>query len=140
MPNIYYLFILVFTIYILYTVIYIAYIYIYIYIYIYRVAQLVKNLLPGRRPRFDPWVGKIHWKRKWQPTPVFLPGEFYGHRSWAGYSSWGCKELDTTEWLIFTIFIYKYGMHLDIYIKALLSHIWYLNFLLENKFWNDIIF
>ena len=37
------------------------------------------------------------WRRKWQPTPVFLPGEFYGQRSLVGYSPWGCKELDMTE-------------------------------------------
>ena len=53
------------------------------------------------RPRFSPWVGKIPWKRKWQPTPVFLPGRFHGRRSLVGYSPWGCKELDTTEWLLF---------------------------------------
>ena len=50
-----------------------------------------------RRPRFNPWSGKISWSRKWQPTPVFLPGKFYGHRSLVGYSPWGCKESDTTE-------------------------------------------
>ena len=44
-----------------------------------------------RRPGFDPWVGKIPWRRAWQPTPVFLPGEFHGQRSLAGYSSWGCR-------------------------------------------------
>ena len=43
------------------------------------------------------WVGKIPWRRKWQPTPVFLPGKSYGQRSLAGYSSWDCKELDTIE-------------------------------------------
>ena len=41
------------------------------------------------RPRFDPWVRKIPWKRKWQPTPVLLPGKFHGQRSLVGYSSWG---------------------------------------------------
>ena len=46
---------------------------------------------------FDPWVGKIPWRRKWQPTPVFLPGEFHGQRSLVGYSLWGHKELNTTE-------------------------------------------
>ena len=40
------------------------------------------------RPRFDPWVGKIPWRRKWQPTPVFLSGKSHGQRSLAGYSSW----------------------------------------------------
>ena len=37
------------------------------------------------------------WSRKWQPTLVFLPGKFYGQKSLAGYSPWGCTELDTTE-------------------------------------------
>ena len=54
------------------------------------------------RCRFNPWVRKIPWRRKWQPTPVFLPGEFHGQRSLVGYSPWGCKESDTTEWLTFT--------------------------------------
>ena len=38
------------------------------------------------RPRFNSWVRKIPWRREWQPTPVFLPGEFQGQRSLAGYS------------------------------------------------------
>ena len=46
---------------------------------------------------FDPWVGKIPWRRKWPPTPGFLPGESHGQRSLGGYSPWGCKESDTTE-------------------------------------------
>ena len=50
-----------------------------------------------RRCDFDPWVGKIPWKRKWQPTPVFLPGKFHGQKSLTGYSSWGHKESDTTD-------------------------------------------
>ena len=41
------------------------------------------------------------WRRKWQPTPVLLPGESHGGRSLVGYSPWGCKELDTTERLHF---------------------------------------
>ena len=41
--------------------------------------------------------GKIPWRRKWKPTPVFLPGEFRGQRSLAGYSLWGHKESNTTE-------------------------------------------
>ena len=43
---------------------------------------MVKNL----PTMFDPWVGKIPWRRKWQPTPVFLLGEFHEQRSLAGYS------------------------------------------------------
>ena len=50
-----------------------------------------------KRLRFDPWVRKIPWKRKWQPTPVFLAGEFDGQRSLAGYNPWGGKESDTPE-------------------------------------------
>ena len=46
---------------------------------------------------FDPWVGKIPWRRKGQPAPVFLPGKFHGQRSLAGYSPGGCKELDMTQ-------------------------------------------
>ena len=50
-----------------------------------------------KRCRFDPWVGKIPWRRTWQPTPVFLPGESHGQRTLAGYSTWCHKESDTTE-------------------------------------------
>ena len=52
-----------------------------------------------RRHGFDPWVRKIPWRRKWQPAPIFLPRESHGPRSLAGYSPWGCKELDMAEWL-----------------------------------------
>ena len=45
------------------------------------------------------------WRRKWQPTPVFFPGKSHGWRSLVGYSAWGRKESDTTEWLQFTHFI-----------------------------------
>ena len=50
-----------------------------------------------RRPRLNPWVGKIPWRRAWQPTPIFLPGEFHGQWSLAGYSPWACHITDTTE-------------------------------------------
>ena len=43
---------------------------------------------------FDPCVGKIPWRRKWQPTPVFLPGAFYGQRSLVGYRPWDRKRVD----------------------------------------------
>ena len=49
--------------------------------------------LQCRRPRFDPWVGKISWRRKWQPTPVFLPGEFHWQRTLAGYTPWGSQRV-----------------------------------------------
>ena len=57
-----------------------------------------------RRPRFYLWVGKMPWRREWVPTPVFLPGEFYGQRSLVGYSPWGCKQSDSTEQLTFSFF------------------------------------
>ena len=55
------------------------------------------------RPGFDIWVGKIPWRRKWQPTPVFLSGESHGQMSLAGYSPWGCKLPDTMEWLTLSL-------------------------------------
>jgi len=48
------------------------------------------------RRGFNPWVRKIPWRKAWQPTPVFLPGESHGQRSLACYSSW-VTESDTTE-------------------------------------------
>ena len=64
-------------------------------------GSVVKNLPASvgkhKRCRFDSWVRKIPWKRKWQPTIVFLPGKFHGQRSLIGYSPRGGEELDTTE-------------------------------------------
>ena len=51
-----------------------------------------------KRCGLEPWV-EIPWRRAWQPTPVFLPGESHGKGSLAGRSSWGCRESDTTEQL-----------------------------------------
>ena len=62
-------------------------------------AQMVKNLPECRRPGYDPWVSKIPWRRKWQSTPVFLPGRFHGLRSLVGYSPWSLNESEMTEWL-----------------------------------------
>ena len=62
--------------------------------------------LQHRRPRFDPWVGKISWRREWQPTPVFLLREFHVQRSQDGYSTWDHKESDsgTVQLTFFTTF------------------------------------
>ena len=49
--------------------------------------------------RFNLWVREIPWRRKWQPTPVFLPGKSHWQRSLVGHSPWGHKELDMTYWL-----------------------------------------
>ena len=64
-------------------------------------GSVVKNLPASAGDagdhRFDPWVRKIPWKRKCQPTPVFLPGKSHGQGSLAGYSLCGHRESDTTE-------------------------------------------
>ena len=52
-----------------------------------------------QRHRFDPWVGKIPWRKKWQTTPVFLAKKFQGQRSLASYSPWGHKQSDLIEQL-----------------------------------------
>ena len=74
-----------------------------IYVYLRNYYSWLPRWLSGKEPicqsrrhRFDPWVGRIPWRRKWQPTPVFLPGESHGQRSLVYYSPCGCKELDTT--------------------------------------------
>ena len=61
------------------------------------VAQMVKCLSTIGRPVSHPWVRMIPWRRKWQPTPVLLPGKSHGLRSFVGYSPWGRKESDMTE-------------------------------------------
>ena len=60
-------------------------------------AQRLKRLPPMQETWFNPWVGKISWRKKCQPTSVFLPGESHGQRSLVGYSPRGRKELDMTE-------------------------------------------
>ena len=96
------------------------------------------------RPGFNPWDGKIAWRRKWQPTPVLLPGKSNGRRNLGGCRPGGHKESDTTEWLHFpllllhwTIFLLRYynpgicfWRELDIRLPCLTSfHNWYL----QNK-------
>ena len=62
-----------------------------------QVAQWLRICLQNRRREFSSWVGEIPWSRKWQPTPVFLPGKIHGQWRLAGYSPWGCKELYTSS-------------------------------------------
>ena len=102
------------------------------------VAQWSRICLQWRRHSFDSWVRKIPWRWKHQPTLVFLPGEFHGQRSLAGFSPWGHKELDMTEWLKHThVIILKFSLHdeyfnfnpyLDIFIsyKILWWITWYI--------------
>ena len=64
------------------------------------VTQQIKNppvMQETERRGFDPWVREIPWRRNWQPTPVFLPGESHGQRSLGGYSPWSLERVDTTD-------------------------------------------
>ena len=56
-------------------------------------AQLVKNPSTNVGDGINPWVGKIPWRRKWQPTPVFLPEKYHGERGMVGYSPWGVTRV-----------------------------------------------
>ena len=55
-------------------------------------GSVVKNLPANSGDSGSTWVGKIPWRRNWQPTPVFLPGKSHGQRSRVGYSPWVCKR------------------------------------------------
>ena len=65
-------------------------------------AQMVKYPPAMQEIWVQSLVRKTPWRRKWQPTPVFLPGEFHGQSSLAGYSPWDHKELEMTEQLTHT--------------------------------------
>ena len=56
-------------------------------------AVIKESACQCRRLRFDPWVGKIPWRRKWQPIPVFLLVKSHGEKSLAGYSLWGSQRV-----------------------------------------------
>ena len=73
------------------------------------VAQMVTNLPTMQETWVQSLGWKIPWRRAGQPTPVFLPGESHRQSSLAGYSPWGCKESDTTEWLTTAHFHQKLG-------------------------------
>ena len=75
----------------------------------------------GRRPRFNPWIGKILWRWEWPPTPVFL-GESHGQRSLVGYSPCGHRESDMTEQLtLLTISLIYIYIYIYIYIRTLIK-------------------
>ena len=67
----------------------------------FTIGEAHANVAPASNvgDSFDPWIRKIPWRRKWLPSPVFLPGKFHGQRSLAGYSPWGRRESDMTEQL-----------------------------------------
>ena len=82
------------------------------YVYIYRIyveyrgfpgsSEVKASACNAGDPGSIPGLGRFPWRRKWQPTPVFLPGESHGQRSLVGYSPRGRKESDMTERLHFT--------------------------------------
>ena len=85
-----------------------------------------------RKLQFDASVGEIPWRRKWQPTPVFLPGKFYGQRSLVGYSPWGRKELNTAEQThtdTYTLTPTHTQSHPHTHITLHFFPIWFTNFL-----------
>ena len=79
-----------------------------------------QSICQCRRPGFPLWVSKIPWRRGWQPTPVFLPGESHGYRSLVGYSPWGYTESDTTERLTISLFFFAFYISQGV-INTLLS-------------------
>ena len=81
-----------------------------------------------RRPRFNPWVGKILWRRKWQPTPVFLSGKSHGQRRLVGLQSMGSQKLDTTWQLN--------HHHLFRHLHYLLNVTWKMGKRKENRLWS----
>ena len=80
-----------------------------------------------RRPGFNSWVRKIPWRRAWQPTPGFLPGESHGQRNLAGYSPWEPKELEQLSdktcmhghKLIYTHVVIQLLSHIQIFCDAM---------------------
>ena len=98
-------------------------------------AQQVKNP-PAMQETQETWVQvqslgwENPWRRKWQPTPVFLPGKFHGQSSLVGYSPWGRKESDTTEQLSMT----DWGKNI---ILMLLCHTYKCKVLIEMKHVHD---
>ena len=86
------------------------------------VAQWQRIHLLYRRHGFDPWVGKIPWRREWQPSPGLFPGESHGQRNLAGYSLQGCTESDMTERDLTRVHAHTHT-HTHIYLFKLFSMI-----------------
>ena len=90
--------------------------------WLYKYILAIHLYMQCRRSGFNPWVGKIPWRREQIPTPVFWPGEFHGL-----YIPWGCKESDTTEW---------FSLHwLYIYLSFKQTYLWES---LSDPVWIDV--
>ena len=76
---------------------------------------MVKNLTANvgglKRCGFDPWVGEIPWRREWQPTPVFLPGESHGQKSLVGYGAIGLQSIRHKQLGTHTSGLYIFRSH-----------------------------
>ena len=84
-------------------------------------SRICLSMQETQEHRFDPSVGKVPWRRKWQPTPVVLPGKFHGWKSLVGYSPWGRRESNTTERLHFDFYIIA---HCCLVAKSHLTLLW----------------
>ena len=93
---------------------------------------LVKNLPANTGDIRDvgliPGSGRFPWKRKWRPTPVFVPGESHGQRSLVGYNPWGCKESDMTDRLSTHVYevmnmLIDYSNHFTVCANIFITHI-----------------
>ena len=93
---------------------------------------LVKNLPANTGDIRDvgliPGSGRFPWKRKWRPTPVFVPGESHGQRSLVGYNLWGCKESDMTDRLSTHVYevmniLIDYSNHFTVCANIFITHI-----------------
>ena len=73
------------------------------------IKKYIRTKAKVRRCGFNPWVGKIPWRREWQCTPVFLPGESHGQRGLAGYSPLSHKESDVTKRLTLSFTFWELG-------------------------------
>ena len=97
-----------------------------------QVAQWKRICLPMWRHGYDPRVGKISWRKKWQLTPVFLPGKSHRWRSLAGYSPWGSKELNIPPMNVYlnnkSLVLY----HLKLYINGIIFPAFFCDFLSLN--------
>ena len=87
--------------------------YVLLLLFSFSTGSVVKNLPAMQKPQetgeFDPWVGKISWRKKWQSTPVFLPGESLWTEELDGWQSMGSQraEPDWSNWLVWYPFLSK---------------------------------
>ena len=90
---------------------------------VFPMAQWLRICLNCRRFKFSLWVCKSPWRRKWQSTPIFLPGESHVPRSPTGYNPWGHKESDTTETTNTHTRIYVLDVCIHLIFKTLITNL-----------------